>query len=854
MTSKPRRRNEHRAKRGVDGSERGGRPEDSANAATPGGRLSLALVAGGLVAGMIVFVNYHPSDSVSVEKGDALWFGVLALVSALVALIADAVGARPADSGCNTVNPGCCSAVTRLDRLGERIVAFGPWFLAAWMVVAAWATCPPGAPRLAVNEIWYWFSAAAMFTAARLVCGGFGRFGAGVTARRCLIVVLAASGMNVAVHGLQQEFVGLPELRQLYLDDPESVLGEVGIPAPEGSAERMVFENRLRDGGPTGTFALANSLAGVLACTVVVGATILVRRWRAPGSRKNAKLDTGHSSTLTVPGRIAWGSVIAVCVACLIATRSRSAVAACVLGIIAALVIRFTGSTLLRSQRLFRTILLAGLVVGSLAVLAGGTIIAMGDAEFVEQAVPSLTFRFQYWRSTFELVQDSPLFGSGPGNFQSIYERYREPSAHEQIAEPHNFLVETLASGGIPGLVMLLSFGAAGCYLVARRAGCFSGGSKPIVSADSFAANPVIDTESVDGALTSRWCLIGAAISLMMVWILGSLIGLTPDTSAQAYALPVALFAGIWMWNSAPRLSPGDLRLAAGIGVATMLVHLTVAGGWTVPGVSVYVWIMLAILLPAGCIGSPEIGREGRHGLAINGTISRVLQFTPSVLVFGLLCTLYWTSLVPHQTVTLALLRATDFQQRGQPERSEALLLDAIAADPWDVEPVLHLCGLYRWRLTSAGDGVSTADLSAWRADWHAENQRLLARSGDDPAIHRLIAGAQLHVYQRYGDPSDLLSASETMARVARWGPSNQNVMAQYAAILTATGQPALARQYAKKALFLSKSGGNIERDLSRQLILPAIVVGVDARSGEIRLPASKVLANLLGQSDVIVK
>ena len=41
-------------------------------------------VAAALLAGAIVYLVYHPSDSVAVEQGDALWFALLAIVTATV--------------------------------------------------------------------------------------------------------------------------------------------------------------------------------------------------------------------------------------------------------------------------------------------------------------------------------------------------------------------------------------------------------------------------------------------------------------------------------------------------------------------------------------------------------------------------------------------------------------------------------------------------------------------------------------------------------------------------------------------------------------------------------------------------
>ena len=95
-----------------------------------------------------------------------------------------------------------------------------------------------------------------------------------------MLVLLVVCGTGLAVHGLHQYFISLPANRAEYQQDPERILKLAGVEAPPGSAERMVFENRLFDGGPTGTFALANSLAAVLLVSVIVAVGVLRFHWR----------------------------------------------------------------------------------------------------------------------------------------------------------------------------------------------------------------------------------------------------------------------------------------------------------------------------------------------------------------------------------------------------------------------------------------------------------------------------------------------------------------------------------------------------------------------------------------------
>ena len=57
--------------------------------------------------------------------------------------------------------------------------------------------------------------------------------------------------------------------------------------------------------------------------------------------------------------------------------------------------------------------------------------------------------------TTMAMLADHPLMGAGPGGFQTMYLAYRLPIASESIADPHNFLFETLAAGGIVAGLLL---------------------------------------------------------------------------------------------------------------------------------------------------------------------------------------------------------------------------------------------------------------------------------------------------------------------------------------------------------------------------------------------------------------
>ncbi len=740
-------------------------------------------IAAGLFSGALVYVAYYPSDSVAVENGDALWFSLLALVTAAICL---AFGWSRQDWGRSTNV--------------EKALMVMPWCLAAWVMLAAWGTTSFGNLRMATNEAWLWVAAAAMFSSARIL-------GQSLSVRRALTVVAITCSFGLAVHGLHQTFVSLPANRAEYQRDPEHVLELAGVDAPAGSAERMVFENRLFDGGPSGTFALANSLAASL----LVGIIAAVGWMRWSGSAKGKAV---------VASRYNWIAAIAIGLICggaLLATRSRSATLAMLAGVLLVLV---GGSISGRNRRAlwFGAGVTAALAVGVVLFLA-----TMGNREWFEQAPASLAFRFQYWRSTWQLVLDHPLFGAGPGNFQALYERYREASAHEQIAEPHNFLIETLASSGFVGISLLGVLIAAGAVQVASR---------------SF--NHVDESAIVDDR--PRWVWLGAILSLAMIWILGFASRRPPDLSANLWIVPLSILTAVVLARMLARCSSAGLDVLWLAIVVAIGIHLSAAGGWTVPGVAISLW------LGSGLLTRPSADTDPHKKAVAAPWSPRVAVIGVAVVLIG---ALYGMSLRPVETRKRLMEEAL----RTRADRRGAVLERAVQADPWSPEAALWLADWYRWPLVIGGDTPSA------RQPWTHWLSVAKQRAGSDPAVYRMVGVQQLHLYQRYGRPEDLQAAAESIGTAVQWSPSNQWLMAQMALIAEAqqaqrdqgvpagpfgSADQASAESLTRRAWELSELGGNIERALSRQQIYLARHLGPQVeKGGPRRAPASELLPKL---------
>ncbi|QDV83221.1 O-antigen ligase family protein [Planctomycetes bacterium TBK1r] len=795
-------------------------------------------IAAAVLGGQVIYVAYFPSDSVLVESGDALWFCALSLIVWTLTMATQPYikALRPPGAA---KDPRTVSALLGNGLTLDVLV----WTLAAWMMIAALASCPPGNLRQATNEAWVWIAAAAVLTAAR-------RLLVDRPNRAALFSLCCAVATGMAVHALHQQWISLPQIRAEYLADPDAVLQAAGVDAPAGSAQRMVFANRLLDGGPTATFALANSLAAVL--LVVVLAPLAILRGGSAVNQSGADVRSGWSRAFLL-----LLSVLGV--AALFATRSRSALVACLL---AGLWIWMRGG---RSGEVKRVRLIAGAALLALSI-SGVVLVALllwGDDEWMAAAPASLEFRLQYWKATARLLWDHPIVGAGPGGFQAMYLRYRLPIANESIADPHNFLFETLAAGGFVG-GWLLTLASIACLMTCRRTATGAGTSRTDASDDVIEDSLAGETQVV-----SRWMIGGACSSLGLVWSFALISGQLPDLQASVFAVPVAVAAGWLTHRSLRDASTAQLRLLGSSILLAMMTHLTVSGGWTVPGVAMVIWLATGSLCTVGrlgdrgnptgqrckaffsgraralrCFGNDE-GPEGSRPAANTSSSAGNKCFTAlptgastavdskrrgksalvawSVGAVLLLC-LRSESIIPVQQSQLALLRAEDAARRGLLSRVESESRRAVEADDWGFEAPRWRSEFLRGRLVELGNDPAV------RAQWVASLETSLDRAGVNPTMLRAAGEQYLHLYQCFGQTADLESAERLIALALENSPTDLSLVAQAAMIAHERSDLTRARELAEQARWLSALGGNVVRDLGLQQILVVEKMGLAAR------------------------
>ncbi|MCC9600588.1 O-antigen ligase family protein [Stieleria sp. JC731] len=755
------------------------------------------LLAVASLGGLLAYVAFNPVDSTEVERGEALWFATFAIVTWALTFISEpwfqvggviakqATAAQASDTRFGVVKQS----------FGSVTVDVVAWLLAIWMMVSALAMCPPGNLRTSTNEAWFWVSAAAVLTSAR-------RLLVDRSCRKMMAAILVALTFAMAVDACYEFAVTLPARRASYLADPDEMIRQAGIDAPRRSAARMVFANRLLDGGPTSTFLLANSLAAVL-CVPVLAGVFAVCDW----------MKRRRSILFAVLGTFA----ILIGMVALYGTQSRSGLLSCIVAVVYfsfAILKRKTGKAESNSSGARSKLL--PLIVAVFAIGFGFLVIGlMSGSEWIEAAPSSLLFRLQYWKSTVAMLADYPWLGVGPGSFQAMYLRYRLPQANETIADPHNFVFETLAAGGLVAGLLLLVL-AIVLVRVAR-------GNQPESSTVTAA----------DGRRSSlaTSLLVGAVVAALVTGMFSFAAGAELDLWLVIMVVVAATIAGLFTWRQLAAMDSAVsslwIKTWSGAIVLSMLVHLCVSGGWTVPGVAMFIWLAVAMLVPQRSEPASDDQAPASNASATRASLAVLAIALP------LLMTLRATSLMPVTEAKLALSRAEFAASQGMGKRAFNDVQEALQADQWDTMAAIWHSDLLKRQLVGAGDRPSQ------RQDWFAATEEVLRRCGVDPLARRTVAEQFLHVYQRFGNADDLKRASEILADVYPDNPTDVSLVAQLALVEEAMGRHESAAELAQQAGGLSKLGDNVVRLLGLQFACVVRPIGAAAANGPIREPVN---------------
>ena len=688
-----------------------------------------------------------------------------------------------------------------------------------------------GDRRAAVNLIWEWTALLVAFPLLRLAV-------ATPQLRREWTVVGLAAALTLSGYGLTQRFVFYPQMIAQYervrheLDRLEESAAQGEVPDVQrmeklradllstgltsqmlSGSGRVLLEGRMKHSTePLGRFALANTFAGLLLVWWALLMQQLVAAWikgrgRGPSGREEGPaVASSRGGTSELLAATVLLLATAVTGYCLLLTKSRTAYVGGVVSLLAGLLAsRSKGSAAVRQWWLWGVggIAAAG-VVAIVAGLTGGL-----DRLVLAEAPKSLQYRLEYWWGSLQVIQESPLWGVGPGQFRQHYLAHKLPRSSEEIADPHNLLLDVWANGGLLALAgvcwLIYSLGTSvvGGTLCGKdfwKLGTIFGSKRRSTSGDVI---PVARTVAESGiaptpaqkipqrktvqrsgtlepsgsaAVRLRWSSPfrwGGLASLLLLWLVEGAL----ETSLLVFL--VAWSVGIWVID---RVLPMEgVRTAswaaAGLG---LVVHLCGAGGVAMPAIT-QLLLLVAILAASGTPGGTWITVPRRGGWLVMAAGA------------GLFWGGFWTAAQPVGLARSFLDRGSFAQLPSQREQwyQQAALADSLAAEPWER---LAEVSFVKWQSSDRRDEQDF--LQAVKAQQAAIDRNPLSFH-----THRALG----HFYREKGRFSgvatDQTAAVEQMQIAVRRYPWNAELLADTAETLLEAGQTELARDSAQKAL-----------------------------------------------------
>lgn len=741
------------------------KPSGEAPPGEPGIELARRVALAALVA-LLVATPLIPSESAA-ELGTGTLLVMLWLLLLVVWLVAGLVLRQTA---------------FRFGRIDVAVVVFLALHSLSAIIMAG-----QGHARPTINIMWQWLSFGVCFLLARQLLRA-------AAEARAVCAVMLSLAVCLSMLGFYQHFYSMPQLRDEYDRDPDRVLREAGIDLTRGSPERKLFEDRLESTEPNATFALTNSLAGLLATWLVAAVGIGVSTW------KNT--------------RLRWPTVAGVAVCCLVIgfclflTKSRTAVIAVVAGLILLAWHRWRGGRGID----WRIVAVGGAVFVTL--LVGAIAAGSFDLLVLSETPKSALYRLQYWQSTMGMISDHPWFGCGPGNFQQYYATYKLPEASETIADPHNFLLEVWATAGTPVLLafvsVLLLFAwrlmrtGEGEEVSGRRSevrgkksevgGQRSGGG----DRGEEVTRLTNGERSPEDSLAVGFVYGGAVLGVLLAFPCGMVAGFLPDVTLLWMGLPMAaVCAGLLhAWTMRGAMPVWVPTLAA----VVLLVNLLAAGGIGFPGVAQNWWLLMAITLSLL-------------------DAKRPLNSVPRVAAAGAVVVALLLVLAYHQTMYQPVLRCqasinegNSFVENRRFDQAEAAYARAAQADPYSAEPWMHLASLHQ------GLAIESKDESRIQPFDNAVEEALKRDRRSHRAFGRL-GNMRLELYCVLGDREQLGRAIEAYRRWVQLYPNSNLAHAQLGWTYKIAGEHQSAAREAQRALDLDKLNPHWEKKLSEQQV-----------------------------------
>ncbi len=387
--------------------------------------------------------------------------------------------------------------------------------------------------------------------------------------RRLLLAAVLASACAQATQCLEQATVGYDETWQHYQSIKDSFWSQQGIPLDAPQVEN--FERRIQSGEATGGLYHSNVTGSLLVLCAMAAIGLTLATWRRASETGNG---TSLVATVAVTLLIGFAAVT---------TNSLGAAISAAAGLLLWLTLHVARSWIDTHPGKAVAIAWCFIAAGGLAVIGHGR---------YHDSLPgwSLTFRWQWWKASADLVADHRLTGVGRENFRRHYLAYKSIQSPEEVANPHNLFVQAAADWGVIGLAGILTMMVGASLVIARSAQ-----SDETVKQER--APP-----PTDGHLLPWTVAFGLTVALGRLPLLG-----TNDSNFLYYATVTTTIAWLLGFVCAsrgmtPSASPRDpnRRLVAtgvGVGLFTFLLHDMINFAFFVPGAATTFFALLAFVM-----------------------------------------------------------------------------------------------------------------------------------------------------------------------------------------------------------------------------------------------------------------
>ena len=670
-----------------------------------------------------------------------------------------------------------------------------------------------GQKRLAINLMWEWIALGVSFFLIRQVMRRSSQI-------QQLLWIMIVTTITLSALGLWQHYVWFPQTARMYqtqrneltellnhteitplqlkrIQDIQQQFQQQGIPM-EGPS-RMLWEQRLLSSSePFGTFALANVFAGLLMVWLL---TLMGTAWENHNSVKGRR-----DLTFIFLGCLLIGF-------CLVLTKSRTAWLGFLVGVSLLSLLQSRWHPLLRKKVLRKKVLVlsgAGVVVACVLLLLSGSL----DAEVLSESPKSLRYRLEYWTGSIKIIQEHFPLGVGPGNFRAHYLHYKPIASSEEIADPHNWLLDLWCSGGFLAVIGFIAL----LIVVAKRSLAWK--------RDSQACQSSTSTKRSEGWLTPL--VKGAVLAFPFLWLFDLLFRGEGDFQFLILGLLWMLIA-LAFRNLVTLFCSPIVLFCSGV---ALMVHLTGAGGIEMPAI-----VQMMLVLIVG--GFPEKTCNDESELSdqsdadVRTTAKETLRWTfhpryqwSVVLICSLVCLIacLGSMVRPVLLSQPAMLKGDLLATRSMSlKQAESEYLTAATHDPYSPEPWQRLMGMYavHWRKHRQQSPLEQAPFASLFTKAVDAGKEAIKRNPYSYGSYQQLAHLYLEEFRFSADPYAIQTAIHYFAEAVKRYPHYAKLRAEYALALQSAGEHTKATEEGTLALKWNEQNriaGHVDRVLPSEI------------------------------------